>query len=100
MKSLIDIVHGSDGVSKANSQSFAVSTQAGIQIASNAILGRTLGDSKASKFAEGAATIITDKKFLEELEGEIGLPKTGETEDEFVARAKKAMFEMLQIKLK
>ena len=43
---------------------------------------------------------MTDKQFLGELESEIGLPKSGETEDEFVVRAKEAMFKMLQGKLK
>lgn len=100
MKSLADIVHGKADATQPVSESMAVSTQAGIKASAVAILGTALGASKATEFAEGAAKLVTDREFLGELEGEIGLPKSGETEDEFVARAKKAMFSMLQTKLK
>lgn len=100
MKSLSDIVHGSTDSEKPVSESLAISTRAGVKLATGAVLGASLGASKASKFAEGAADLVTDKEFLGELEGEIGLPKPEETEDEFVARAKEAMFKILQSKLK
>jgi hypothetical protein len=99
MKSLVDIVHGQGDGSANSIESLAVSTQAGVKLAAVAILGQSLGATKASKFAEGAANLVTDTSFLCELEGEIGLPKSEETEDEFVARAKSAMFKMLQSKL-
>lgn len=100
MKSLSDIVHGSTDSSNPASESLAVSTRAGVRLATAAVLGSSLGASKSSQFAEEAANLVTNKEFLGELEGEIGLPKSGETEDEFVARAKEAMFKMLQGKLK
>ena len=100
MKSLVDVVYAKTDAGQPASESLAVSTQAGIKVAAVAILGATLGVSKASTFAEEAANLVTDKEFLGELESEIGLPKSGETEDEFVVRAKEAMFKMLQGKLK
>ncbi|MGJ3439979.1 hypothetical protein AAZU54_08275 [Pseudomonas sp. Je.1.5.c] len=100
MKSLADIVHGKADSTEPASESLAVRTQAGVRDSAVAILGTAFGASKATEFAEGAAKLVTDREFLGELEGEIGLPKSGETEDEFVSRAKKAMFNMLQAKLK
>lgn len=100
MKSLSDIVNGTGDSAKPASETLAVSTRAGIKLATLSVLGATLGASKADEFADGAANLVTDKEFLAELEGEIGLPKSGETEDEFVARAKESMFKMLQSKLK
>ena len=100
MKSLVDVVYAKTDAGQPASESLAGSTQAGITVAAVAIRGATLGVSKASTFAEEAANLVTDKQFLGELESEIGLPKSGETEDEFVVRAKEAMFKMLQGKLK
>lgn len=52
------------------------------------------------KCSDDAANLVTSDDFLNELESELGLPQKGETEDEFVARAKASMFEMLKAKLK
>jgi len=100
MKSLVDIVHSKPDADKPASESLAVSTRNEVKFATLAILGATLAAPTASRFAEEAAELVTDKEFLGELEGKIGLPKPGETEDEFVDRAKAAMFKMLQGKLK
>ena len=100
MKSLVDVVYAKTDAGQPASESLAVSTQAGIKVAAVAILGATLGVSKASTFAEEASNLVTYKQFLGELESESELPKSGETEDEFVVRAKEAMFKMLQGKLK
>lgn len=100
MKSLTDIVHGNNTFAPQSTETLAVTTRAEVKIASVAILGTSLGATKASQFADGAANLITDNEFLGELESEIGLPQKSETEDEFVARAKNAMFEMLKSKLK
>jgi hypothetical protein len=100
MKSLADIVHSGNTAEPKNSETLAVTTRAEVKMASLAILGTTLGATKASEFADGAANLITDNEFLGELESELGLPQKTETEDEFVARAKKVMFEMLKSKLK
>lgn len=42
---------------------------------------------------------VVERDFLDELEGKIGLPKKSETEDEFVARAKRSMLQLLKNKL-
>jgi len=99
MKSLVDIMHEVTAVSKS-SESLGVTTRAGVKLAAVAILGSSLGATKAAQFADGAASLITNKEFLGELESEIGLPQKSETEEEFVARAKNTMFEMLKSKLK
>ncbi|NWB99600.1 hypothetical protein HX882_27325 [Pseudomonas gingeri] len=99
MKSLVDIVHGQNTAEPKSPETLAITTRAQVKLASFAILGASLGATKASQFADGAANLITDKEFLGELESEIGVPEQDETEDEFVARAKKAMFELLKSKL-
>jgi hypothetical protein len=99
VKSLVDIVYGQNSAEPKGAETLAITTRAQVKLASLAILGASLGATKASQFAEGAANLITDKEFLGELQSEIGLPEKAETEDEFVARAKEAMFEMLKSKL-
>ncbi|AHC82530.1 hypothetical protein X970_11110 [Pseudomonas monteilii SB3101] len=95
MKSLAEIMRAN-----SESESLAVATKKGMGIASVAVLGSVLGKSKATQFADDAADLITSDDFLNELESELGLPQKGESEDEFVARAKASMFEMLKAKLK
>ncbi|AUH00869.1 hypothetical protein CWC46_14260 [Prodigiosinella confusarubida] len=56
--------------------------------------------SKREKFAEQAAQIVTEEKFLDELEESIGKPHQNESENAFVNRAKRRMREMLRAKLK
>ena len=95
MKSLADIM-------RANSESgsLAATTKTEMGLATVATLGSVLGKSKASEFADDASDLFTSDDFLNELESELGLPQKGESEDEFVARAKARMFEMLKTKLK
>ncbi|MBS6036501.1 MULTISPECIES: hypothetical protein [Pseudomonas] len=95
MKSLADIM-------RANSESgsLAATTKTEMGLATVATLGSVLGKSKASQFADDASDLFTSDDFLNELESELGLPQKGESEDEFVARAKARMFEMLKTKLK
>ncbi|MGY3014656.1 hypothetical protein ACVWZ5_000161 [Pseudomonas sp. TE6283] len=95
MKSLADIMR-----SNSEEGTLAVATRAEMGLATVAALGGVLGKSKATQFADDAATIITSDDFLNELESQLGLPQKGESEDEFVARAKASMFEMLKSKLK
>lgn len=52
------------------------------------------------KFSEQAEKIVTQDSFLDELDSKIGPTRQNETEDEFVARAKKEMRELLRLKLK
>jgi len=95
MKSLIEIMN-----EKKETASLAATTKAGIGLATISILGSALGATKAKQFSDDAASLVTSDVFLNELESELGLPQRGETEDEFVARAKASMLEMLKVKLK
>jgi len=95
MKSLVEIMNANK-----ESSSLAATTKAGIGLATTSILGSALGATKAKQFSDDAASLVTSDDFLNELESELGLPQKGETEDEFVARAKASMFEMLKAKLK
>lgn len=56
--------------------------------------------SDTSKFSSQAAELVTNEKFLDELESKIGDPKENESEDEFVARSKEQMRKLLKSKLK
>lgn len=98
-KSLFEIMHSTNIAESSGSKSLAVATQRDFKRASIAILGATLGDAKASDLADSTAKLVSDKDFLDELEGKIGLPKKSETEDEFVARAKRSMLQLLKNKL-
>ncbi|SHM48085.1 hypothetical protein SAMN05216593_101120 [Pseudomonas asturiensis] len=95
MKSLVELMH-----SKKAAGTLAATTKAEISLTTFAVLGAALGATKAQKFSDGAASLVTSDDFLNELESELGLPGQGETEDEFVARAKASMFDMLKAKLK
>lgn len=95
VKSLVEIMNANKELS-----SLATTTKVGIGLATASILGSALGVTKAKQFSDDAANLVTSGDFLNELESELGLPQKGETEDEFVARAKASMFEMLKAKLK
>nr|HDI1706959.1 hypothetical protein [Klebsiella pneumoniae] len=53
-----------------------------------------------SDFSNQAAELVTDEKFLDELQDKIGNPQANENEDEFIHRAKKEMRNLLKSKLK
>jgi hypothetical protein len=99
MKSLADLMLESDNQGLKKIESLAATTRLNMKLAAVASLGSSLGNDKATQFADGTANLVTDREFLGELESEIGMPGPNETEDEFVARAKSAMFEMLKSKL-
>lgn len=99
MKSLADIVHDSRKDIASEESSLATITRSNMMVTSMSILGEILGTSKASQFANEAADLITSRNFLDELEANIGKPKTGESEEEFVARAKSTMLTLLSSKL-
>ncbi|MCO8166823.1 hypothetical protein NJC40_03400 [Pseudomonas sp. 21LCFQ02] len=94
MKKLIDLLHEGEP-----SKSIASTTRVQMGVATAAVLGATLGATKSQKFSNSAATLVTSDDFMNELESEIGLPNTDESEDEFVARAKASMLTMLKSKL-
>ncbi|QTN45564.1 hypothetical protein H7683_21735 [Ectopseudomonas mendocina] len=99
MKSLAEIVHDSREVKQGDKISLAASTRSELVTAGVSILGGSLGTSKASQFANQTADLVISKGFLDELEGNIGVPQAGESEAEFVSRAKLAMFNLLKSKL-
>lgn len=51
------------------------------------------------EFAEKVSSLSHSDEFISELSEEIGVPMDSETEDQFVARAKKAMADLLRKKL-
>ena len=58
-------------------------------------------DSKQqAQFSVQAAEMVTDDKFLDDLQDRIGKPHENETEDAFVIRAKERMRELLKANLK
>ncbi|WP_318364189.1 hypothetical protein [Enterobacter sp.] len=52
------------------------------------------------KFSEQAERIVTQDSFIDELDSKIGASRENESEDEFIARAKKEMRALLKAKLK
>lgn len=60
----------------------------------------SLGKTKASEFAGEVAALVSSKEFISQLSDDIGEPAEFETEDQFVARAKKTMKALLKSKLK
>lgn len=52
------------------------------------------------KFSEQAEKMVTQDSFIDELDSKIGASRENESEDEFVARAKKEMRDLLKAKLK
>jgi hypothetical protein len=53
-----------------------------------------------SEFSQSVAKLVTDDQFLKELSDTIQQPSKGETEDEFVKRCNKALFALLDERLK
>jgi len=53
----------------------------------------------ANKFSEKVTQLAYSEEFLNEFSNEIGLPKEGESEEEFVMRAKNKMKNLLKVKL-
>lgn len=59
----------------------------------------SLSTDAKTKFADSAAQVTASDEFITELSSNVGQPKTGETEDEFVERAKATMTALLREKL-
>ena len=55
--------------------------------------------SKASEFATEVTRIVSSNDFMGLLSNEVGEPRPGETEDEFVERAKARMRSLLKMRL-
>jgi len=64
------------------------------------IAGTSWTTSDTTKFSSQAAQLVTKEEFLDELESKIGDPRKNESEDEFVARSKEQMRNLLKSKLK
>jgi len=97
-----------DIVRKAGTASFAIGSALG---GKNAIASRItdklalsyetgISPEHQSEFAEQAAKLITEDKFLDDLQNRIGTPQSGETEEIFVSRAKERMRALLRERLK
>ena len=50
---------------------------------------------QADEFTSKTMTLVSSKTFLMAISDEIGLPKAGETEDDFVSRARSAIRQLL-----
>ncbi len=68
------------------------------QAISRTSLSHLPGD-KVGAFSDQVAELATSDEVMDELSDALGTPKSGETEDEFVARAKATMTAILNRKL-
>ena len=55
--------------------------------------------SEEAKFSHEVAEIVSGEEFISELSTKIGKPRSGESEDEFVDRAKNSLRDLLQRKV-
>ncbi|MGC5699137.1 hypothetical protein J4P02_02920 [Pseudomonas sp. NFXW11] len=86
-------------VTKASTQVLANAlTDVEFSVGSAAIA--TLGKTKAGEFAGEVVELVSNKEFLSQLSNDIGEPAEAETEEQFIARAKKTMKALLKSKLK
>ncbi|GAA0468500.1 hypothetical protein [Tatumella punctata] len=101
MVKLKDIVNNphSSHLSSANTIPI-ISTGIVTRMAETSVAVLGISKNKQAKFADQANSLVTDDKFLDELQYQIGEPTDGESEDEFVAKAKSKMRELLFSKLK
>lgn len=85
-------------------------TKASVPVLANALTGvksavglatvGSLGKTKASEFAEEVVALVSSEEFVVQLSDDIGEPTELETEEQFIARAKKTMKVLLKSKLK
>ncbi len=61
--------------------------------------GAVSTESKAEKFGQEVAKLAGSEEVMSELSQEVGVPLSNETEEEFVARAKKSFKKILMAKL-
>lgn len=109
MVNLKDIVHKaitgaqkqlSDHTSSQSAPSTALAAEISRKISFVDAKNLGIARDKQSEFAEQATAIVTDDKFLDELQDSVGKPLKDESEEEFVRRAKQKMRELLNSKLK
>jgi|LakMenE18May11ns_1017448.scaffolds.fasta_scaffold9938225_5 hypothetical protein len=63
------------------------------------LTGLPFSDKSREEFADKVSSLSHSDEFIADLSGDIGLPLNGESEEDFVARAKKAMADLLRRKL-
>lgn len=63
-----------------------------------AAVGHFQGD-KAAEFADQVSELATSDAVMDQLSDQLGMPRENETEDEFVARAKATMAQILSDRL-
>lgn len=59
------------------------------------LAGADMSNADVIKFASQVGALVTGEKFIKELSDKIGEPEKGESEDVFVERCKKTMFDLL-----
>ena len=78
----------------------AISTKIGTEISlARSIGGLSISDSDTTKLSENILEIAQSDEFLGVLSTEIGEPKSNESEDDFVSRAKATMTKLLLSKI-
>lgn len=109
MVNLKDIVHKArSGSRKRLADTSGAESNASTQLATNisskfSLVGSELlgiNSDKQAEFAEQTALLVTNDKFLDELQDVIGKPQPNESEDDFVIAAKDKMRQLLKSKLK
>jgi len=90
-----------DRMLPASQQSSAIATAAIANALTGVLLpgGGLLPGESREEFAAKVSSLSRSDEFISELSDEIGSPMETETEDQFVARAKKAMGDLLRKKL-
>jgi len=109
---MLDMVKLKDVVANANasstglaflSSSISKTSAIATKIAAGIALSGAFSNKESKdivKFSEQAEKIVTQDSFIDELDTKIGASRENESEDEFIARAKKEMRALLKAKLK
>ena len=100
MVKLKDVVKGIPRGDSTNKNAvISITKNISVQMLSTPVAVLGISRDKQSKFSEQATALVTDDKFLDELQDKIGKPLANESEGEFVAKAKIKMRELLKSKL-
>lgn len=81
---------GPSGKSNISGTQIAVVNAVELSLASS-----DMSNADVIKFASQVGALVTGEKFIKELSDKIGEPEQGESEDAFVERCKKTMFDLL-----
>lgn len=70
------------------------------QVASSSLLAMGVSQESLDRFSDEVSKVATSDSFISEVSEKIGSPAPGETEDDFVNRAKEIMRKALKYRLK